>query len=84
MILNFFNGIFKYLSSLNRNSMKTTPHIELLIQLSRIDGEASHVELDLIREIGASENFSDEEFEKAMEKMDDQSNTGVSSGTDGR
>jgi uncharacterized tellurite resistance protein B-like protein len=52
--------------------MKTTPHIELLIQLSRIDGEASKVELDLIREIGASEHFSDEDFENALAKMDDQ------------
>lgn len=66
----FINSLLAF--RLKKSEMETQPHIELLLQLSRIDGEASKVELDLIRTIGSSKNFTDEAFEKAMEKMDDQ------------
>ena len=48
-----------------------SPYIDLLLQLACIDGEATDIELELIREIGSSENFSDEEFEEALSTIDE-------------
>lgn len=47
-----------------------SPHIELLLQLACIDGEASPEELTLIREIGASEHVTCEALENALTEMD--------------
>lgn len=43
------------------------PHFNILVQLAKIDGETDEAELELIRQIGASENISDEEIDKAIE-----------------
>ncbi len=48
-----------------------SPHIQILLQLSRIDGEVSPVELDIIREIGRSENLNDEDLEKELATLED-------------
>ncbi|MEM7109750.1 MAG: TerB family tellurite resistance protein [Bacteroidota bacterium] len=47
--------------------MTDNPHLNVLVQLAKIDGEADGSELELIREIGASQNVSDEDVEKAIE-----------------
>ncbi|MEM6524794.1 MAG: hypothetical protein AAGF85_06940 [Bacteroidota bacterium] len=47
--------------------MKDNPHLNILVQLAKIDGEADGSELELIREIGASQNVSDEDVERAIE-----------------
>ena len=47
--------------------MNDNPHLNILVQLAKIDGEADDSELELIREIGASKNVSDEDIENAIE-----------------
>lgn len=47
--------------------MANNPHLNILIQMAKIDGEADSSELDLIRQIGASENVSDEDIVHAIE-----------------
>ena len=47
--------------------MNDNPHLNILVQLAKIDGEADGSELELIREIGASQNVSDEDIEKAID-----------------
>lgn len=48
-----------------------SPHIQILLQLSRIDGEVSPLEMDIIREIGLSENLCDETLEQELSVLDD-------------
>ena len=47
--------------------MANNPHLNILVQMAKIDGETDGSELDLIRQIGASENVSDEDIEYAIE-----------------
>ena len=47
--------------------MANNPHLNILVQMAKIDGETDGSELDLIRQIGASENISDEDVDKAIE-----------------
>lgn len=47
--------------------MANNPHLNILVQLAKIDGETDGSELDLIRQIGVSENISDEDIDKAIE-----------------
>lgn len=46
-------------------------HIRVLVQLAKVDGEASHEELELIREIGSSQNVSPSELEDALSNIGD-------------
>ncbi len=46
--------------------MKINPHINILVQLAKIDGETDSAELELIRQIGASNKVSDEDIEKII------------------
>lgn len=48
--------------------MKTNPHINILVQLAKIDGETDEAELELIRQIGVSNKVSDEDIEEIIEK----------------
>jgi len=47
--------------------MANNPHLNILVQMAKIDGETDGSELDLIRQIGNSENISDEDIDKAIE-----------------
>ena len=47
--------------------MANNPHLNILVQLAKIDGETDGSELDLIRQIGISENLSDEDIDVAIE-----------------
>lgn len=49
--------------------MANNPHLNILVQLAKIDGETDGSELDLIRQIGASENVSDEDIDHAIETI---------------
>jgi len=46
------------------------PHLNILVQLAKVDGETDDTELDLIREIGKSNKLSDEDIEKVIETTD--------------
>lgn len=48
--------------------MEDNPHLNILVQLAKIDGETDIAELELIRQIGASKNVSDEDIEEIIEK----------------
>ena len=50
--------------------MKDNPHLNILVQLAKIDGETDVAELELIRQIGASQNVSDEDIEYIIEKTE--------------
>ena len=50
--------------------MKDNPHLNILVQLAKIDGETDTAELELIRQIGASQNVSDEDIEKIIESTE--------------
>jgi len=47
--------------------MISNPHLNILVQLAKIDGETDDTELELIRQIGKSENLSDEDIDLAIE-----------------
>ena len=47
--------------------MTNNPHLNILVQLAKIDGETDGSELGLIRQIGVSENISDKDIDKAIE-----------------
>ena len=42
--------------------MASNPHLYILVQLAQIDGETDETELELIRQIGKSENLTDEDY----------------------
>ena len=42
------------------------PHLNILVQLAKVDGSADDSELELIRRIGSSKNLSDEDIEFAI------------------
>ena len=46
------------------------PHLNILVQLAKVDGETDETELDLIREIGKSNKLTDEDIEKVIETTD--------------
>ena len=48
--------------------MNINPHINILVQLAKIDGETDSAELELIRQIGVSNNVSDQDIEKIIEQ----------------
>jgi len=50
--------------------MDSNPHINILVQLAKIDGETDSAELELIRQIGASNNISDEDIEEIISKTE--------------
>lgn len=50
--------------------MADNPHLNILVQLAKIDGETDGSELELIREIGASQNVSDEDIEKIIDNTE--------------
>ncbi|MGK7391893.1 MAG: hypothetical protein ACNS60_16200 [Candidatus Cyclobacteriaceae bacterium M2_1C_046] len=39
------------------------PHLNILVQLAKIDGETDEAELELIRQIGVSENLTDSDID---------------------
>ena len=43
------------------------PHLNILVQLAKVDGQADHTELEIIRAIGKSKNLSDEDIENAID-----------------
>lgn len=47
--------------------MALNPHINILVQMAKIDGETDTAELELIRQIGASNNISDKDIESIIE-----------------
>lgn len=47
--------------------MISNPHLNILVQLAKIDGETDETELELIRQIGISENLSDSDIDKVIE-----------------
>lgn len=47
--------------------MANNPHLNILVQLAKIDGETDGSELDLIRQIGNSENISGKDIDDAIE-----------------
>lgn len=46
--------------------MTNNPHLNVLIQLAKIDGETDGSELELIRQIGASQSVSDEDIDRVL------------------
>lgn len=46
--------------------MKDNPHLNILVQLAKIDGETDSAELELIRQIGASTNVSPEDIDQII------------------
>ncbi|MDH5399847.1 MAG: hypothetical protein OEX02_16970 [Cyclobacteriaceae bacterium] len=46
------------------------PHLNILVQLAKVDGQADESELLLIREIGSSNNISDEDIDDAIAKAE--------------
>ena len=50
--------------------MTDNPHLNILVQLAMIDGETDEAELELIREIGASQNVSAEDIDEIIEKTE--------------
>lgn len=59
------------LTSQNKISvMENNPHLNILVQLAQIDGETDDTELELIRQIGKSENLSDEDIDKVIASAD--------------
>jgi len=43
------------------------PHLNILVQLAKVDGETDETELELIREIGKSNRLSDDDIEMVIE-----------------
>jgi tellurite resistance protein len=43
------------------------PHLNILIQLAKVDGETDPSELELIRQIGTSENIADADIDVIIE-----------------
>lgn len=43
------------------------PHLNILVQLAKVDGETDEAELQLIREIGSSENITDADIDKIID-----------------
>lgn len=50
--------------------MANNPHLNILVQLAQIDGETDETELELIRQIGKSENLTDEDIDKVIATAD--------------
>lgn len=50
--------------------MASNPHLSILVQMAQIDGETDETELELIRQIGKSENLSDEDIDKVIQTAD--------------
>lgn len=46
--------------------MNNIPHINILVQLAKIDGETDSAELELIREIGASQHVTSEDIDQII------------------
>ncbi|MBL6447867.1 hypothetical protein JMN32_16220 [Fulvivirga sp. 29W222] len=46
--------------------MKDNPHLNILVQLAKVDGETDDAELDLIRQIGISSNVSPEDIDSII------------------
>lgn len=53
---------------------ESIPHLQILMQLARIDGDTSEAELKLIKEIGKSKFVSDEDM-KRIQFLSHQQNT---------
>lgn len=53
--------------TLNKRRMKYNPHLNILVMMAKIDGETDGAELELIRQIGASNNVSSEDIEMIIE-----------------
>ena len=50
--------------------MANNPHLSILVQMAQIDGETDDTELELIRQIGKSENLSDTDIDKVIDTAD--------------
>ncbi len=50
--------------------MTDNPHLNILVQLAMIDGETDEAELEVIREIGASQNVSAEDIDEIIHKTE--------------
>lgn len=46
--------------------MNDNPHLNILVQLAKIDGETDEAELELIRQIGASNNVSPDDIDRII------------------
>jgi len=46
------------------------PHLRILVQMAKVDGQADESELELIRTIGASNNVTDEDIEKVINEAE--------------
>lgn len=44
------------------------PHLNILVMMAKVDGETDQAELELIRQIGASNNVSPEDIEKIIDE----------------
>ncbi len=47
--------------------MKDNPHLDILVMMAKIDGETDSSELELIRQIGASNNVSSDDIDSIIE-----------------
>jgi uncharacterized tellurite resistance protein B-like protein len=50
--------------------MANNPHLNILVQMAQIDGETDDTELELIRQIGKSENLSDADIDRVIASTD--------------
>ncbi len=50
--------------------MKDNPHLDILVMMAKIDGETDSAELELIRQIGTSNNVSPEDIESIIENTE--------------
>ena len=46
------------------------PRLKILVQMAKVDGQADESELEVIRKIGASNNLTDMDVEKAIEEAE--------------
>ncbi|MDH5415021.1 MAG: hypothetical protein OEW87_12855 [Flavobacteriaceae bacterium] len=46
------------------------PHLKILVQMAKVDGQADESELEVIRTIGASTKISDEDIDKAIQEAE--------------
>jgi len=63
MIISLTNLMWKD----NEHIMENNPHLNILVQMAQIDGESDETELELIRQIGKSENLSDDDIDKIID-----------------
>ncbi len=53
-------------------TLSNKPHLKVLVQLAKVDGQADDTELELIRQIGSSNNVSEDDIDRAIEEAEAQ------------